>query len=247
MNVVFIGSKTIGYCCMRACEEVAPNTIRAILTLQDTDDSRSAYSDFSRFVRDRNIPLHLYKKSSDLDEFITKNKAELCIVVGWYWIIKKEVLDKVPYGFVGLHGSLLPKYRGGSPLVWSIINGDTETGVSLFYFADGLDNGDIIAQAGFNIKKEDTIKEVSDKATECATIIFKEYYPRLLQGNAPRTHQDEQQATYVPMRKPDDGLINWTWSPKRIQDFIRAQTKPYPGAFTYVRDRKVIIWNAEVK
>lgn len=244
--VVFIGSKLIGFGCMRACEEAAPNTIKAILTIEDSDDSRSALPDFNRFSRERGIPLYFYKKSSDLDEFIAKNKPELCIVVGWYWIIKRELLDKVPYGFVGLHASLLPKYRGGSPLVWAIINGETETGVSLFYFADGLDNGDIISQAGFEIEGGDTINEVSEKAIKCSITIFTEYYPKLLQGKAPRTPQNNQQASYCAQRIPEDGKINWNWPANRIYNFIRAQSYPYPGAFTILGGEKLTIWSASL-
>ena len=246
MKAAFIGSKLIGFQCMRVCEETVPNTIKAILTIEDSNDSRSALADFNRFSSERNIPLYFYKKSSDLDEFIEKNEPELSIVVGWYWIIKKKLLDKVPHGFVGLHASLLPKYRGGSPLVWAIISGETETGVSLFYFAEGLDNGDIISASRFKIEKEDTINEVSEKAIKCSISIFKEYYPKLLQGKAPKTPQGNQQASYCAQRMPEDGKINWNWSANRIHNFIRAQSHPYPGAFTILGDKKLTIWRTSL-
>lgn len=246
MKAVFIGSKLIGFRCMRVCEETVPNTIKAILTIEDSSDSRSALADFNRFSSERNIPLYFYKKSSDLDEFIEKSEPELSIVVGWYWIIKNKLLDKVPHGFVGLHASLLPKYRGGSPLVWAIINCETETGVSLFYFTEGLDNGDIISASRFKIEKEDTINEVSEKAIKCSISIFKEYYPKLLQGKAPRTSQDDQQASYCAQRMPKDGKINWNWSANRIHNFIRAQSYPYPGAFTILGNKKLTTWSASL-
>lgn len=246
MNVIFIGSKLIGFRCLRKCEEVAPGKIRGILTIDDSGDSRSALSDFSSFSKERRIPLRYYHKSSDLDEFIAENKGELCVVVGWYWIIRKELLYKVPHGFVGLHASLLPKYRGGSPLVWAIINGENKTGVSMFYLSEGLDDGDLIGSSKFIIEEKDTIREVSEKAIKCSTNILKEHYPKLLRGDAIKTKQDRQGVSYCGQRIPDDGKINWNWTAHRIYNFIRAQSHPYPGAFTVLGDQKLTIWSASL-
>lgn len=244
MNVAFIGSKTIGFHCLQTCEGIAPGKIKAILTIDDHNDTRSALQDILRFGRERNIPLSTYQKSSDLEEFIDKNKPELCIVVGWYWIIKKELLDRVPHGFVGIHNSLLPEYRGWAPLVWAIINGEKEAGVSMFYFSEGLDNGDLVGVQQFSIREEDTIEEVSAKATECSIDILKTHYPKLLSGEIVKIRQRAVSASYCAQRIPEDGRINWEWPAHRVYNFIRAQTYPYPGAFTLLHGQQLTIWKA---
>jgi methionyl-tRNA formyltransferase len=179
-------------------------------------------------------------------EQIERWHPDLMLVLGWYFMIPRKVRESVPLGCVGVHASLLPKYRGGAPIPWAIINGETETGITFFYMADGVDNGPIIAQESIAIEDSDTCATVYEKATLALIKVLREYLPQIAAGTAPRIPQDESQATYSPQRKPEDGLIDWSWSAKRIRDFIRAQTRPYPGAFTYIGDKKVTIWDADV-
>jgi len=150
-------------------------------------------------------------------------------------------------GAAGLHASLLPKYRGGAPLVWATINGEAETGVTFFHFADGVDDGDIIGQARFAIDPEDDISSLLAKASNASIGLLSEYVPLLGAGTAPRKVQDHTQATSVPQRKPQDGQINWHQLPARQAfDWVRAQTHPYPGAFTFLGEEKVTIWRARL-
>jgi methionyl-tRNA formyltransferase len=205
------------------------------------------HRDFGELAKANNIPLietdgRVIKYKHILEEI----NPDLILVIGWYHIIPKEIRDIAKLGCVGIHGSLLPSYRGGAPLVWAIIKGEEKAGVSLFYFSDKIDAGDIIAQKEFDIVTEDTIKTVYDKATSAAIEVINKYIPMIALGTAPRIKQDESKATIFPQRTPEEGLIDWTKSVKEIKDFIRAQTKPYPGAFTFIKDRKVIIWDADV-
>ncbi|MEM7129630.1 MAG: methionyl-tRNA formyltransferase [Chloroflexota bacterium] len=173
-------------------------------------------------------------------------KPDLILVLGWYYLIPARVREIARIGCAGIHASLLPKYRGGAPIPWAIINGETETGVTFFYFDDGVDSGDIIAQERFPIEHCDTCATVYDKASQASITILRENLKKMAVGAAPRIPQDESQATSFPQRKPEDGLIDWAWDAKRIRDFIRAQTKPYPGAFTFIEGKKVTIWDADV-
>jgi len=173
-------------------------------------------------------------------------RPDLLLVLGWYYMIPRRVREIALLGGVGIHASLLPKYRGWAPIPWAIINGETETGITLFYLDNGVDNGDMIAQARFSIEEDDNCATVYERATRASIKLLREYLPQLAASTAPRIPQDESQATYSPQRKPEDGLIDWSWSAKRIRDFIRAQTRPYPGAFTYIQDKKVVIWDADV-
>jgi methionyl-tRNA formyltransferase len=171
----------------------------------------------------------------------------MCIVVGWYWIFKESLLAKVPKGVVGIHASLLPKYRGGSPLVWPIIKGDKESGLSLFYLDKGMDTGDVIAQKRFSIMDDDTIAEVLEKAESLTVELLEQNYPLLLEGTASRIQQNHDEATYFPQRKPEDGRIDWNATNVEIHNAIRAQTHPYPGAFCYTEDNKrLYIWKSRL-
>jgi len=115
----------------------------------------------------------------------------------------------------------------------------------MFYFSEGLDDGDLVGIQQFGIEEEDTIKEVYDRATKYSLATLREHYPKLLSGTADRTKQSEQGASYCAQRRPEDGRIDWSWSARRIYNFIRAQTHPYPGAFTTLHNgQQLTIWRA---
>ena len=177
---------------------------------------------------------------------LRKWEPDLLIALGWYYFIPRKVRDLARLGCTGIHASLLPHYGGNAPLTWAIINGETETGVTFFYLEDEIDSGDIVTQKSFSIEPEDTIATVYEKATRDSVQILREYLPKLQSGTASRKPQDQCMATYFPARSHEDGEIDWDWNAVRIKDFIRAQTKPYPGAFTFIGGKKVIIWDAEI-
>lgn len=135
----------------------------AFLTVDDRTDSRSVFDEFISFSKENNISLSVARDRKESEELILRLKPDLCIVVGWYWLIIKEILERVENGFIGIHNSLLPKYRGSSPLVWAIINGDEKVGISLFKFSDGIDNGDILFQRSIHISYEEYISNILQK------------------------------------------------------------------------------------
>lgn len=204
------------------------------------------YKDFRSFASD-NLPVVLVEeKMTAYQESLAAMKPDLILAVGWYYMIPPSMIAMAPKGAIGIHGSLLPKYRGNAPFVWAIINGEKETGISLFYFEKGVDEGDIIAQEKFPIEESDTIREVLEKARLSSIKVLEEYLPQLANGTAPRMVQDHSKATIFPKRTPEDGKIDWAWDAIRIKNFIRAQTKPYPGAFTIINNKKVVIWDADL-
>ncbi len=162
-------------------------------------------------------------------------------------MIPASIRRMAPRGCIGIHASLLPKFRGGAPLVWAMIHGEPETGVSLFHFSDGVDDGEIIGQRSFPIGGSDTIRDLMARAESASLELLREFMPKVAAGTAPKTPQREEDATRFPQRSPEDGRIDWTWEPRRIRDFIRAQTRPYPGAFTLIGDKKIVIWDADVE
>lgn len=161
-------------------------------------------------------------------------------------MLSDEILSLPKFGAVNLHGSLLPKYRGRVPLNWALINGEKEAGVTLHYMTSRADAGDIIDQEAFAITDRDDIKSVFAKAVNAAEVVLARSLPRLAAGTAERRPQNSAEATKFPGRKPADGEIFWSNSAESIRNLVRAVTRPYPGAFTFMGDRKAYIWEAEL-
>jgi methionyl-tRNA formyltransferase len=208
------------------------------------------FRNFEDLAQAHQVPLvYVTKRMADPEyrQVLTDLKPDILIVAGWYYLVPPSLRMLAPLGAVGIHGSLLPKYRGGAPLVWAMINGDTHAGVSLFYLADGVDDGDVIGQVPFDIDVQENIADVVGKATDASLDLLRQYVALLAMGKAPHRPQDHSAATMMPQRKPEDGLIDWcSLSALQAHNWVRAQTRPYPGAFTYFGKQKVIIWKAHL-
>lgn len=167
--------------------------------------------------------------------------------VKWRTLIPRRVADAARCGVIIFHASLLPKYRGFAPVNWPLINDEKQTGVTMFYAAEEVDSGDIIDQ------RERVITDADDAATIDAWLnatverMLEENLSRLIEGTAPRRRQDHAQATYTIWRSPEDGRIDWTSPTRAIFNLIRGLTSPYPGAYTMLDGRKLVVWSSEIE
>lgn len=255
MKVVFIGASHFGLKCLKKIIESDSCTIVGAVTAPQKFSisySKSKvknilHADVFSICQDHDIPCTTMNNSMsdpNLFEKVKSWKPDMFIVSGWYHMVPKMWRDLAPT--YGLHASLLPDYSGGAPLVWAIINGEKTTGISLFQFDDGVDNGPLIAQEKTNIENEDTIKTLYDRIEILGLKLLEDNLPRLANGTAKLTIQDESRRRLCPQRCPDDGIIDWSWPAERIYNFVRAQTKPYPGAFTVQSNKKTTIWSCLV-
>lgn len=186
------------------------------------------------------------KKLATYRDVIAEQKLDLLLACGWYYMIPRSIRELARYGAWGIHASLLPNYAGGAPLVWAMINGEPRAGVTLFRMDDGVDDGDIIDQKSFEINYEDTIKEVYDKATNLSKIMLIDVFKKLDKGEPIEFQpQPKDKIRIFPQRKPEDGLINWDQPSRDIYNFIRAQTIPYPCAYSYLNGKKIKIVKAK--
>jgi len=240
-RVLFLGSKEIGFKSLSTLHSIEKKTIVGIITIDDSADERSVLNKFIEFSKINKIPLTIAKDRENADRLVRVYNPDLCIVIGWYWLIKKEVLDSVPYGFIGVHNSLLPKYRGGSPLVWAIINGEEKVGFTIFSFSEGIDDGPVWGQVSIEISNTESIAEILDKFERETVEFLKKIFPLILDDSIKPTPQNENESTYCSQRIPEDGAIDWSHSSIKIHNFIRAQSKPYPGAFTYIKGKKLTV------
>ena len=155
------------------------------------------------------------------------------------------MLDHPDLFSINLHGSLLPKYRGRTPHVWSIINGEKETGITAHLMEKGCDTGDIILQKRIPITSQITGAKILHEFERIYPEMVLDILKKINQNGIIRIKQDEEKATWFGKRTPEDGRINWDWQKERIHNWVRAQAFPYPGAFTKLDDKKVIIDKVE--
>jgi methionyl-tRNA formyltransferase len=245
-KVLFIGSKPLGLACLKTIHSLFPDKLSGVLTIEDSVDCRSAYPDFVNYCSLHKIKLHCAKSRKESEEIILNVNPEICFVVNWYWLISPEVLNAVPDGFIGMHNSLLPKYRGSSPLVWSIINGDKEVGYSLFSFSEGMDDGPIWHQYKKQPTLDDSIQTLLHDFENSVGHVLTKIYPQIVRRELTPKPQSTENTTYCAQRIEKDGLVDWTKSAMNIFNFIRAQSRPYPGAFTYYKGNKLILWKAKM-
>ncbi len=172
------------------------------------------------------------------------NSIDLMFSVNWRYIIPAAVYERARLGAYVFHDSLLPEYRGFSPTVWAIINGEDHTGVTLFEMVEDFDAGQIIGQQRVPILPDDTIKKVIEQVTEAYLCLLEQHLPALLAGTATRTPQDESSVTYTCKLLPEDFAIDWCATTESIYNLIRAVTSPYPGAHTILKGQTLRIWQA---
>jgi len=245
MKALFLGSKTLGICVFRCLYEGDKTTSWRIIHPLDVADTRSALEQFKNYAVENNVDLLEASSSIVAKGMILDFKPDIVFVCGWYWLINAETLSCAPLGFYGIHNSLLPKYRGCAPLVWSIINGDDEVGATLFRFAPGMDDGDILHQVRVKNDPKDNIGTLLKKIESQLIDTLPSTWKSLLDGSATLTKQDDSQATYSGQRIPRDGRINWCMPAEYVHNFIRAQTPPYPGAFSFTEGRKIVFLRTE--
>ena len=186
------------------------------------------FANLGEIARQYDIPLFSVesgkgKRIGDYKDIIKSIEPDLILVLGWYYLVPRRIRDLARH----------------APLVWTIINGERETGVTLFRLDDGVDSGDIIYQKDFPIGYEDTIKEVYEKATEASKVILMDALNHI--DTIRYKPQDKADIKIYPQRTPEDGEIDWNKPAIEIYNFIRAQSDPYPGAFVRTIDKKKLV------
>ena len=189
---------------------------------------------------------HFVRQRSVNDEkflsVLQKFEPELFIVAGFSEIFGEKLLDLPKFGTLNLHGGPLPKYRGGSPLNWQMINDEPDITISIIQMDKGIDTGDVVGEKTFSYSDEETIVDIHRKANKHFSLLTLEVLEALENDNLQKREQDEQQASYWMQRKPHDGLINWyVMSSREVFNLVRALAPPYPNAFTVLDGRPIHI------
>ena len=182
--------------------------------------------------------------ASRWQQFWQEANFDLLFAVSWRYMIPAQIYERASQGAYVFHDSLLPEYRGFSPTVWAIINGEDHTGATLCEMVDDYDAGPIVAQERVAIGADETISVVFDRVTDSYLRLLENNLDVLLAGKVAATPQDEHRATYTCKLLPEDFRIDWTWPTERIYNLIRATTRPYAGAYTTLNGKRLRVWSA---
>lgn len=245
-KILFLISKEIGLSLLKSfLREDLGEVLVTVITLDDSNDSRSNLNEIIKYCESKKLDLEVVINNSEFTKILKDKDFTSIFVCGWYWMLSNSIITKVKGRVFGIHHSILPKYRGFSPLVWSMIAGDETVGSTLFKINNELDAGEIYYQWKIRTKGR-VIKEILNDLDSLITANFGEVLIEVLNGNNQGEKQDDDKAIYCARRTSDSGHINWKDSAKNVLNFINAQSDPYPGAFFYKNDKKYIIDSAEM-
>jgi methionyl-tRNA formyltransferase len=164
--------------------------------------------------------------------------VDLALVVAYGRILPRAVLDATRLGFVNVHASLLPTYRGAAPITWAVVNGETETGITLMLLDEGMDTGDMLDVARVSIGPDETAGELSERLSLLGAELARGRLAAFVHGELTRAPQDGAKASVAPPLEKKDGRVEWSRAAPKIHDLVRGMS-PWPGAFTQLQGKTV--------
>jgi methionyl-tRNA formyltransferase len=247
MRVAWVSFDVIGRDCLTAAAECGAEVVAVVTLPGPVDPNRSGQCAFdevaarlgARLVGTRDV------NSPETLAALAEAAPDLIVVVGWSQLVGDQFIALAPRGVFGMHPTLLPRHRGRAPIPWAILAGLATTGVTLFEIVDATaDSGPIVGQTEVRIDPDDTAGTLYKRLAKAHVALVRDCMPALLAGTAPRIPQDPRRASQWWKRTPTDGIIDWETRARYLHDWVRAQTRPYPGAFTFLGDTRIVVWRA---
>ncbi len=246
MRIVFCGTPDFAVPTLEGLLRETDFTVEAVLTQPDRPRGRGQQVASSP-VKDRALDagVHVYQpekiRSDSAYEFFKRLQPDAVVIIAYGQIIPPRLIELPRLGWVNLHASLLPAYRGAAPVNWAIVNGEMCTGLTTMQIDAGLDSGPILLQRTLGIGADETAPELAQRLAEAGAPVMIETLRKLDRGEIVPVIQDHSQATLAPRLKKEDGRINWWHAAAHIYNRIRG-LEPWPGAFTTFRRRLCHIW-----
>lgn len=254
LRIIFMGTPELAAASLAALLREPTLQILATVTQPDRPKGRDLKlqpSPVKQLAVTMGLPVLQPEKARD-EEFVAELRAltpDLIVVAAFGQILPKFILELPPFGCLNVHTSLLPKYRGAAPIQWAILNGDTETGVTIMKMDVGLDTGEILTQRTTPIRDEDNAATLQDRLAHLGAELLVQTIPDYVAGKIRPQPQDAAGATHVGKIRKEDGRIDWQQPARTIWNRIRAFT-PWPGAFTVLpgppQPQLFKIWGAEI-
>ena len=247
-NIIFMGTPDFAVPCL---DKLHQNyNVTAVITQPDRPKGRGqhlAKSPVKVYAEEHNLPVYQPEKikTAEFTEKLRQMQPDLIIVVAFGQILSQEILDIPKFGCINVHASLLPRWRGAAPIHWSIIGGDTETGVTTMYMDAGLDTGDMILKAKTVITPEMTTAQLHDALMMQGADLLIETIQFIENGTVSREKQDDSLSCYAKMLNNDNCRIDWTKSAQEIHDLVRGLNS-WPIAYTTLNGKKFKIWQTKI-
>jgi len=239
MRILFCGTPQFAVPTLKHLLAQPEFEILAVITQPDRPRNRGrkiSSSPVKEVALAAKLPVHQPEKirAAEVQELLQSYSPEFIVIIAYGQIIPARLLPIPKHGWINLHASLLPKYRGAAPINWAIVNGETRTGLTTMRIDAGMDTGDILLQREFEIDAKETAPELSARLSEAGAPLMAETLRGLAAGKITPRPQDHSQATLAPMLKRDDGRIDWTRTAREIYNRMRGFA-PWPGAYTTFR------------
>lgn len=249
MKIIFMGTPDFSVPTLKTLIE-SEHEIVACYTQPDKPKGRGKklqMSPVKEVCLEAGIPVYQPKRirSAENAEEFKAIDADVAVVIAYGQILTTEILDSPKYGCINIHASLLPKYRGAAPYQWAVINGETTTGITTMQMDAGIDTGDMLLKSVIDIEPKETAGSLHDKLMLAGGDLILETLKQVEDGTLNPIKQDDSMSTHAPMLDKNYGKINWHKSAVEIENLIRG-LNPWPSAFTFLDDKLLKIWSAEV-
>ncbi|MGN9784555.1 methionyl-tRNA formyltransferase [Nonomuraea sp. ZG12] len=249
MRVVMFGYQTWGHRTLQALLD-SEHEVVLVVTHPESDHAyERIWSDsVAELAQANGVPVLLRDRPDD-EELMTRLKdadPDLIVANNWRTWMPPQIFRLPRHGTLNVHDSLLPAYAGFSPLIWALINGEEEVGVTAHMMDEDLDAGDIVVQRAVPVGPEDTATDLFHRTVDLIGPIVAEALDLIASGRTDWTPQDRSKASFFHKRSIEDGDIDWTWPAEDIARLVRAQSDPYPNAFTHYNGRRVRVLKASV-
>jgi len=245
MRVLFFGYSQIGYRAVQLLLEQGHEVICVVTHRDDPAENRWYRTPAEAANENHLIVVYAEELGIGTEELASYVEPDLILSVFYRKMLSETVLATAKVAALNLHPSLLPAYRGRAPINWVLVNGESETGVTLHHMVKRADAGDVVGRRRIEIAPRETAFTLYHKVEEAGIELLAEMLPRIAAGTAPRTAQGSAGASKFGGRRPEDGRIDWAWPAVRIDALVRAVAPPWPGAFAEIAGRRVEIHAGE--
>jgi methionyl-tRNA formyltransferase len=249
MRVVMFGYQTWGHRTLQALLESDHEVVLAVTHPKSDHVYEKIWDDsVAELAEKHDVPVLLRNRPGDPELLAALKDArpDLIVANNWRTVLPPEVFDLPPHGTLNIHDSLLPAYAGFSPLIWALINGEREVGVTAHRMNAELDAGDVLLQRAVPVGATDTVTDLFHRTVDLIGPVVDESLGLIASGRARWIPQDRSRASFFHKRSLEDSRIDWTWPAEDIERLVRAQCDPYPNAFTHHRGQRIGIVESAV-
>jgi methionyl-tRNA formyltransferase len=248
MRVGMFGFQAWGFRTLRALIDLNHEVVLAVTHPASEQSYKAIFSEsVEELARNNAVPVHVTERvDAATIDLVKRAEPDVIVVNSWYTRMPAELYNLPPHGTLNLHDSLLPKFTGFSPVLWALISGESEFGLTVHRMGDGLDTGDILIQHSLPIKPTDTGTELVLRGMDLIPAALRDALSALESGTAVWRPQSKAERTYFHKRSERDSLIDWSWPAEDLERFVRALSEPYPRAFTCYRGERIEVLAARV-